>query len=250
MNYAVLAIIKIALLPLAKRRKGGANIYNVNGLEFWGESEIKIRNEFVKDMVGVIKSQLKPIKVMQVDAPILTPDNKIYKGYDKNRMFQTSDKLTLRPQTTPGSYAIAETILQSGRKPPFVIWQHGKSFRREQKKPKKHMRLKEFYQLEFQIIYSEDHPKINAKEIIKAVKDEIQEYVGRCRTVSTNPPHYATWTKDIERSSNDMELASISERTDFKPKIKRFSNGNDLKVLEIAIGTDRIVYNHLKWKKK
>jgi glycyl-tRNA synthetase (class II) len=37
---------------------------------------------------------------------------------------------------------------------PIVVWQHGKSFRNEQDKTASNMRLKEFYQLEFQIIFS------------------------------------------------------------------------------------------------
>ena len=144
----------------------------MNGLEFWSQDEIELRNKFVEDMVDLIKDKLSPIRVMQIEAPILTPDSKIYEGYDKKKMFSTSDELTLRPQTTMGSYSIAEELLKKGDKPPFVIWQHGKSFRREQKKTRKHMRLKEFYQLEFQIIYDADRPhyKINAKKLIKEIK--------------------------------------------------------------------------------
>ena len=110
------------------------------------------------------------------------------------------------------------------------------------------MRLKEFYQLEFQIIYDADRPhyKINAKKLIKEIKNEIQDYIGRCRVVDAKPPHYAEWTKDIERSKNSMEIASISERNDFKGS----SDRPNLKVLEIAIGTDRIVFNHFDWKNK
>jgi hypothetical protein len=147
-----------------------------------------------------------------------------------------------------GSYSFAQTMLKRGEKPPFVIWQHGKSFRREQNKTKKHMRLKEFYQLEFQIFYDEalPHPKINAKKLIKEVKDEIQDYIGRCRVVDAKPPHYAEWTKDIERSKNSVEIASISERNDFKGP----SDDINIKVLEIAIGTDRVVFNHFDWKNK
>ena len=251
MNKNILAtILGIASLSLFNKRKralGSAN-YNVNGLQFWYEDEIKLREKFVEDIVDIIKEKLRPIKVIQVEAPVLTPDSKIYEGYKKDRMYSTSDHLTLRPQTTMGSYSFAQTMLKRGEKPPFVIWQHGKSFRREQNKTKKHMRLKEFYQLEFQIFYDEalPHPKINAKKLIKEVKNEIQDYIGRCRVVDAKPPHYAEWTKDIERSKNSVEIASISERNDFKGP----SDDINIKVLEIAIGTDRVVFNHFDWKNK
>jgi glycyl-tRNA synthetase (class II) len=57
-----------------------------------------------------------------------------------------------------GSYEYAKVLLNPHNKPkyqmPLVVRQHGKSFRREQDKTLENMRLKEFYQLEFQIIYS------------------------------------------------------------------------------------------------
>ena len=68
------------------------------------------------------------------------------------------DGLALRPETTPGSYAYAQHLLNthSGYKPPLCVWQAGKSFRREQDQVTKNMRLKEFWQQEFQCIYSSD----------------------------------------------------------------------------------------------
>ena len=233
MNPILGTIGGLLFLAAMTRKKGSGNLYEVNGLEFWTGEDIDIREKFVEDMVGHLKKQLPRITFIQVDAPILTPEQRIYDGYAKNRMFETRDGLVLRPQTTPGSYAMAEQLIKTGQKLPMVVWQHGKSFRREQKKSRKHMRLKEFYQLEFQIIYDEDHPRIDYDHLIKAVKSVIQDYVGRCRTVKAKAPHYSKRTKDIELSKTKMELASISERTDFP----------DANVIEIAIGTDRIVFN-------
>lgn len=232
MNPALLTVLAVAVLG-ASKRGGSPNLYKINGLEFWTGEDIRIRDDFVKDMVSALKKELKPIPFVQVDAPILTPEDRIYGGYAKNRMFETKGGLVLRPQTTPGSYAVAENLIERGHSLPFVVWQHGKSFRKEQKKTRKHMRLKEFYQLEFQIIYKEDHAKIDHKKLIRTVKGIVQDYVGRCRTVKAKPPHYSKRTTDIQLSKTKMELASISERTDFP----------DGKVMEIAIGTDRIVFN-------
>ena len=57
-----------------------------------------------------------------------------------------------------GSFEYAKNILAGGYgdikyRAPIIIYQHGKSFRKEQDQPTKFMRLKEFYQLEFQIIF-------------------------------------------------------------------------------------------------
>ena len=131
MKYSVATIVGLALLPFLHRKRGGANMYNVSGLEFWGESEIKLRNDFVKDMVNSIHSEIKPIKMTEIDAPILTPSGKISKTYKKKETFTTSDNLTLRPQIAPGTYAIASKIIKSGRKLPFAIWQHGKVFHKD-----------------------------------------------------------------------------------------------------------------------
>jgi len=247
MNKTALGIIVgAALLPFLHRKRGGANMYNISGLEFWGESEIKLRNEFVKDMVDRVHTEIKPIKMTEVDAPILTPNNKVSKEYKDKDKFTTSDKLTLRPQIAPGTYAMATKIIQSGRKPPFAIWQHGKVFHKESSSKRKNMTLKEMYQLTFQIFYSEEHPKISSTNLIKAVKDEIQDFVGRCRVSDAQFFSHSKWTKTIERSANGMALATISERHDFNTK----HNKNDITVLEISICTDRIVYNHQKWKGK
>jgi threonyl-tRNA synthetase len=246
MKYSVATVVGLALLPFFHRKRGGANMYDVSGLEFWGESEIKLRNEFVKDMVGRVHSKIKPIKMTEIDAPILTPNGKVSKTYKKKETFTTSDKLTLRPQIAPGTYAMATKIIKSGRKLPFAIWQHGKVFHKDSSSKKKNMKLKEMYQLTFQIFYVEDHPKISSTNLIKAVKDEIQDYVGRCRVSDSQFLAHSKWTKTIERSSNAMALATISERHDFTTKYNRSS----VTVLEISICTDRIVYNHQKWKGK
>ena len=247
MSSNLLANLSIAsgVLLALHSRSGSANLYNVNGLEFWTESDIKIRNEFVEDMKKALKKSLKSIagfrgvKFYQIDAPILTPEDRIFEGYDKNRMFDTRDGLILRPQTTPGSYAMAESLLKNGEELPFVVWQHGKSFRREQKKTRKHMRLKEFYQLEFQVIYDSDK-SVDYKKLVRTVKRIIQKFVGRTRTVDSKAPHYSLKTTDIEHSKTNMELASISERTDFPLG----------KVIEIAIGTDRVVFISQERRKK
>jgi hypothetical protein len=246
-KYAIGTVIGAALLSVIRKRKGGANIYkdNANGLEFWGEGEIKLRNEFISDLVSRLKSEIKPISVMEIDAPILTPNKSISKSYKKKNLVKGSNDLTLRPQSAPGTYAMAEKILQSGRKLPLAIWQHGKVFSKTTSK-----KVEESYELSFQIIYAEDHPKISSNNIIKAVKDEIQDYIGRCRVSDTHSSYHSKWIKSIERSSNGMSVATISERHDFTPKLTAKHYKDGIVVIEVKINTDKIIYNHQKWKNK
>ena len=144
-----------------------------------------------------------------------------------------------------GSYQAANFMLynHSGTKLPFCIWQYGKSFRREQDQPLTKMRLKEFYQLEFQCLFAPSTAKDYAPELINAVREAMECFVGPCRIEDGDRlPNYAEWTKDIvwlgeHRFANqdnlfpEMELASISKRKD----LEKVCN------IEVAIGMDRCV---------
>jgi len=169
--------------------------------------------------------------------------------------------LVLRPETTPGSYTYACHLLNShsGVKPPFVVWQTGKSFRREQDQVTKNMRLKEFYQQEFQCIYTADTMNDYHAAVLEPVRKMIDEMIGLPTRIvkSDRLPSYSEVTMDVEahtesyvfNKENDkwMEMCSISRRTDF-PQKARFQTKKkivekDLLVLEIAIGLDRCVYS-------
>lgn len=114
------------------------------------------------------------------------------------------------------------------------MYQHGKSFRREQDQPTKFMRLKEFYQLEFQIVYSKSTANDYSQTVIPAVCEMIASLIGPCHTEpSDRIPDYAEWTQDVVCDKTGMEVCSISLRKDFP----------DMHVLEVAIGTDRCLYN-------
>lgn len=146
--------------------------------------------------------------------------------------------LVLRPETTMGSYAYARHLLNPHNAvkimPPLVVYQHGKSFRREQDQPTKFMRLKEFYQLEFQILFSPSTKNDYSITLLPAVKEMIEDMIGPCHIEDSDRiPSYAEWTKDVICDKTGMEVCSISKRTDFE----------NMNVIEVAIGTDRCVYN-------
>lgn len=224
------------------------NLYNKNGLVFWSQEQIQLRRNFETFLTGTIfhslLAQNSAFQMVQCEAPLLTPRNLINPGYTSEDIFEFDD-LALRPETTMGSYEYAKMLLSGYHdvkyRAPLIVWQHGKSFRREQDQPSKHMRLKEFYQLEFQIIFSLSTGKDYTEELYRDMRHAIQKLVGPCDLeLSDRLPDYSEETTDIVRQKNGMEVCSMSKRKDFE----------GYKVVEVAIGTDRLIYNHQDLDKK
>jgi len=179
------------------------SLYNVNGLMFWTEREIRLRRQFEEhfafNMEQILLAENPAWRFIQIEGPILTPRTKINPNYthediwlqqneeffgDEPEDFTGScDDLVLRPETTPGSYVYAQHLLNShsGVKPPFVVWQTGKSFRREQDQVTKNMRLKEFYQQEFQCIYTADTMNDYHAAVLEPVRQMLGEMIGLLR---------------------------------------------------------------------
>jgi glycyl-tRNA synthetase len=222
-------------------------LYGVNGLIFWSEREIAARKLVEGHLVQALKDTLKQMNrawdFFQVEAPLLTPRSFVNPNYSDSDMFFTvgtnGEDLVARPETTMGSYAYAKHLLSHTDlkiRMPLVVWQHGKSFRREQDQPTKFMRLKEFYQLEFQCIYSNTTAMDYAPAVMQDMTTAISQLVGPCKMVpSDRQPDYSEQTADIEHVDSGMELCSISRRKDFE----------GAKVLEVAIGSDRVVSKFL-----
>lgn len=217
------------------------NLYNKNGLLFYTENEIKLRNSFVdyfkNEILNSLMKQNSAFHSIQVEAPLLTPKEFINKNYSDDDMW-CIDEYVLRPETTMGSFQAAKQLLSGYNdikyRPPIVVWQHGKSFRREQDQATKFMRLKEFYQLEFQIIFSEKTANDYSILLYEDVKKMISNMIGECRLEKSDRlPDYSEETIDVICMKNDMEVCSMSKRKDFE----------SYKVIEIAIGTDRCLYN-------
>jgi glycyl-tRNA synthetase len=223
-------------------------LYNKNGLIFWSEEEIRLREAMKQHFVAAVSQNLKTqnrgFEIIQVEAPLITPFSLCNKGYTNKDVFilntDSIAKLVLRPETTMGSYLALEHLLSTYNdrkvKLPVCVWQHGKSFRQEQDQPTKFMRLKEFYQLEFQIAFSATTLNDYSISLIPAVQKAISEMIGPCHTEpSDRLPDYSESTTDIICDKTSMEVCSISKRKDFPLA----------KILEVAIGTDRCVYNFL-----
>jgi len=235
-------------------------LYGVNGLIFWTEREINARKIVEAHLVQAMKDSLKRMnrawEFIQVEAPIITPQEFVNKNYSINDMWAfeyerishhdahniTGHQTTYiaRPETTMGSYAYAKHLLnphnETKVRMPLVVWQHGKSFRREQDQPTKFMRLKEFYQLEFQCIYSPTTGMDYSSRVHLDMVVAMQQLVGKCHLIpSDRLPDYSEQTMDIMHTESEMEVCSISMRKDFE----------GAKVLEVAVGTDRVVSKFL-----
>lgn len=218
------------------------NLFEKNGLIFWSEEQIKLRRMFEEyfadNILLCLKKQNAAFNMIQIEAPILTPKEFINPNYTDEDVFSVSEELTLRPETTMGSYLFAKKFLSGYNepkyRPPLIVWQHGKSFRREQDQPTKFMRLKEFYQLEFQIIFSANTSNDYSTLLYPEVLRMISKMLGECTIQpSDRLPDYSEETMDVIYTKNNMEVCSMSKRKDFEP----------YKVIEIAIGTDRCIHN-------
>jgi len=244
------------------------SLYEKNGLIFWTQEEIKLRrmfeDYFSAEILASLRKQNAAFQMIQVEAPLLTPRELINKGYSDADIYALND-LALRPETTMGSFAYAKHILSGYHEPkfraPIVVFQHGKSFRQEQDQPTKFMRLKEFYQLEFQIIFGATTANDYSLKLYPDILKAISNMIGECRMEpSDRLPDYSEETTDIICTKSDMEVCSMSKRTDFPNKkidedvIAKMSEEErkkteaelkkqELKVIEVAIGTDRCIYN-------
>lgn len=221
--------------------------YGVESLRFYNEDEIEFREMITARLGNVAKRTLLGVnsawKVYRVEGPLLTPKLFVSDSYDEDDIFITQiekagAKLVLRPETTKSSYMFAKEKYAAS-KLPLCVWQIGKSFRVEKSDgaTAAKLRFNEFYQLEFQCIYSVGTKADYRKYLIDALGAEISMFLsGEAYRVAESDrlPSYSESTLDIEVPYNGdwKEIASCSIRTDFS---------EDTRVCEIAIGIDRLV---------
>lgn len=229
------------------------NILNVNGLVVWTEDEIKFREYAMERIRSKLHQALyaenRAWTMHRFESSCLIPSSLVNPNYTSDDVFVTGENLTLRPETTAASYIYADRLMKvKGIYPPLVVWQAGKSFRNEQDNVSKNMRLKEFYQLEFQCVYADDTKNDYMQPVITAMMDVIGELMGSmvCRYVpSDRLPSYSLRTMDIEVDNGQkwMEVMSISDRTDYTERAFIGKAEKGFRVLEVAVGLDRLVYN-------
>jgi glycyl-tRNA synthetase len=239
------------------------SLYDANGLVHWTEREIRLRDNAISYISAEVTYLLRSINpawdIRRVEAPILTPREMISAAYGPDDVYiqqqlgEHDRELVLRPETTPSTYAYMAHVLAGHERArlPLCVWQAGKSFRREQDQPTRHIRLKEFWQMEFQCAYAAD----TANDYHAAVLEPVRHMLAAVTRLPTRIvpsdrlPAYSEITMDVEVDNGDkwMEVASISRRTDFPATVtvtgKSGQREVEVRVLEIAIGLDRCVYN-------
>ena len=238
-------------------------LYGVNGLVCWTEREIAAREamqlRFANDVAAWLRDVNPAWRFDRVEAPIMIPRSLISQNYtdDDLWVFKKHDtrefELVARPETTPSTYVYMVDVLQGHNsvKLPWCVWQAGKSFRAEQDKVLSHMRLKEFWQMEFQCAYAADSAMDYHGASLQMVRAMLGSALGLPTRVvaSDRLPSYSLVTMDVEAEVEGrwMEVCSISKRTDFPIKNRPFKTKTgewretDVHVLEIAIGLDRCV---------
>lgn len=236
------------------------NLYDINALVHWTEREIELREDMIRFFAREVRTFLKGTnpawEMHRVEAPLLMPRRLVSTAYTnediwvQERLSESEHDLVLRPETTPSTYAYMTHLLEnhSRTRPPFCVWQAGKSFRREQEQPTKHMRLKEFWQMEFQCAFTADSMNDYHAASLEPVRKMIASMINLPTRIipSDRLPAYSEKTMDIEVENPDkwMEVCSISLRTDFPVTWKAPKKDEvPFKVLEIAIGLDRCVHN-------
>lgn len=208
-----------------------------HGLVCYDEYDILLREGTVKLITAKLKQvmySINPaIKFIQVETPTLIPAEYLHSHIETGFELIEAGNLYLRPETTRGTFEALKLIYQQTNQLkkalPVCIWQFGKSYRNEQTRPFKELRFKEFYQLEYQLIYTKDTKADYHEKISICLRSYFQKVFGEAVDfdIPDKLPHYSNKTTDLY--VGDIEIVGISTRRDF-----------DFSVLEIACGLDRI----------
>lgn len=220
-------------------------IYTDNGLPFYEYWDIRDRQwlsrYLIDDLKTLLRLENRAWAFFQIEAPSLIPKELVSAEYGEDDLHVTQDYF-LRPETTPASYAYAAHLLEHQQaQPPFCVWQLAKSYRRENDQVSANVRLKEFYQQEFQCLFTEGTMN-DYQTILPDLATAIEKITGRDTRIveSDRLPSYSEKTLDIEvRTSHKwLEVCSSSTRNDSG----LFWKDKPLKNVEFAFGIDRILY--------
>lgn len=225
-------------------------IYADNGLPFWTEQDILERDYVTrflsKSVQSILSKQNRSWLFERIEAPCIIPSDFVSSEYDPEDYFHIIDDagkhLDLRPETTASSYEYLKQLFESNEvNPPYCVWQLGKSFRHETDQVSRNMRYKEFYQLEFQSIFTKETKNNYQDAVLEPLAKAVTHLTGKDARIvkSDRLPSYSASTMDIEVNMEYkwLEVCSISLRNDVPFDWK----GKELQNLEVAFGADRLV---------
>lgn len=221
-----------------------------NGLPVWNERAIVRRRAIEEELAAVFRDvwreRVGDKAMMRVETSPLVYDGdlEIYgKGADKATSSHScvcTDlvDISLRNETTFGTFMAAKHFMNQGQKLPFCVWQSGMSFREEQDFTAKHKRYHAFYQQEFQVLYRKpDNDELDAVlflDILQKLGDAFPKFN---RIMVDVAPPYSAITFDFE--IDGIEVASCSLRKDYP--FQQIGSGKGIWVAEYAFGLDRLV---------
>lgn len=234
-------------------------VYNENGLPFWTGLDIYTRDHIVQylssEVQRILQAENRGWLFERIEAPCIIPSEFVSKEYapaDYFGVMTASNKETfertysLRPETTRSSYEyMRQKFAHQNAAPPYCVYQLGKSFRNENDQVSKNMRYKEFYQLEFQCVYTAETKNDYHNAVLEPLRNAVAVLTNKDTTIvqSDRLPSYSSSTMDIEVDMGYkwLEVCSISLRNDVP--FEWNANGNnprELKNVEIAFGADRL----------
>lgn len=177
----------------------------------WHQHHLETRDSLVEYFTRCLERELGKInsafRFMRIETPILLPFT-VDKGKLQTVQIRLdNEELVLRQNTMTGAYEASKDILsgKAGQKHklPIVVWQHGKVFE------KINGVLKEFYHLEYQVLFSKTTGMPYSPTIAQACVNMVYKQCGATHEV-VKPESFITYAED----NNDL-LFSIRERDDF-----------------------------------
>lgn len=207
-----------------------------NATVMWTEREIAERDALVPVIYQTILeawTSLNPaVRFCRVETPILTPANMLSGHVAEGFPMLDTKCGVLRPETTAGCIAAFHALFpnesQRRKRLPFCVWQVGKSFRNEANSESmraSRLRLREFYQAEFQLFTSQG----TQADYVGASLAALAARFGGIKVVPDDLPHYSASTTDWE--IDGVEVAGCSVRNDWPEGV----------LFEVSVGLDRLL---------
>lgn len=198
--------------------------FNSNGFVWWNEEEIEKRESLARELVTSVRKTLydmnAAIQMFRVETPCLMPQE-----WAKGHLpfYLVDNRFALRGESTRGTYEVMNGL---SAKLPVCLYQINKSFRDEKTKAIRlsNYRLREFWQIEFQLFYSPD----TKADYHQLFVDSFHGFGKSVELPENDLPPYSVRTTDLE--IDGTEIASLSTRKDFR-----------VPVFEMSFGLDRLV---------
>ena len=207
-----------------------------NSLIYHTEDDIRTREFLTKELKAKLETSyqnLNPaIRFIRIETPCLVPTEIVQQHLEADfELWKIQDEeLYLRPESTKSTYAMFPVVFpqkkQLRKRLPLCLWQQNLSFRAEKDKTFVNMRFKQFYQLEFQLAYSEDTKADYHACAVTAMNSALEQlFKKRVEIKEDDLPFYSKKTTDLYLGR--WEVIAISSRTDFEYPIVEVSCGLD-----------------------